>query len=114
MQGARRTHEWSPTWSKNMGVGGFDPSAANQGAYARLVHNIASRPKPKTPSKPQPGDPPQPHPPNPRDAFSKALLAIRLTLDTQGTVCCVRSSVVLGKRSSVVLAKPPPPSLERR
>ena len=29
-------------------------------------------------------------------------------------VCCVRSIVDLGNRSSVDLAKPPPPSLERR
>ena len=72
-----------------MGIGGFDPSAANRGAYAGLVHGIASRPKskPRTPAAPATGGPPQPHPPNPRDAFAKALGAISPTLDMQGTVC---------------------------
>ena len=51
--------------------------------------------------------------PNPRDAFAKELGAISPT-HMQGTVCRVRSSVDLGNRSSVDLAKPPPPSLERR
>ena len=65
IQVAGRTSEWLATWSEIMGVGGLDPSAANRGAYARLVDGIASRPKPKTPSKPAAGGPPQPHPPNP-------------------------------------------------
>ena len=50
---------------------------------------------------------PEPHPPNPRDAFAKALRAIFPALDMEGTVCYVRSSVDLGKRSSVDRAKPP-------
>ena len=67
MQVAGRTWECSPTWSDIMGVGGFDPSAANKGAYASLVHGTASRPKPKpkTPSNPEAGGSPQPHPPQP-------------------------------------------------
>ena len=90
-----------------MGVGGCNPSAANRGAYTGLVHGIAPRPKPKpkTPSQPTAGGPPQPHPPNPRDAFTKALGAVRPTLDTQDTIWCVRCSVDLGERSSDDLAK---------
>ena len=103
-----------PTWLEIMRVGGFDPSAANWGAYAGLVHGIASRPKPKRPSKPAAGGPQQPQPPNPRDAFTTALGTIRPTLDTQGTVCGVRSNIDLGKFSSVDLAKPPPRTLECR
>ena len=78
------------------------------------MHGIASRPKPKpkTPAAPAAKGPPQPHLPNPRDAFAKALEAIRPTLDTQGRVWCMCSSDDLGKRSSVDLDKPPPPSLE--
>ena len=57
---------WTPTWSALMDFGGFNPDAANRGAYAGVVHGIASWPK----SKPKPaatpaGDPPQPHPPQP-------------------------------------------------
>ena len=79
---------WTPTWSALMDMGGFNPEAANRGAYAGLVHGIASRPK----SKPKPaatpgGGPPQPHPPNLRDAFAKALGAISPALDRQGTIC---------------------------
>ena len=50
----------------------FGPSAANGGAYAGLVHGIASRPepKPKTPRTPATRGPPQPHPSNPQDAFT--------------------------------------------
>ena len=64
----------TPTWSALMDFGGFNPEAANRGAYAGVVHGIASVPK----SKPKPaatpaGGPPQPHPPNSRDAFVKAL-----------------------------------------
>ena len=71
------------------GIGGFDPSAANCGAYAGLVHGITSRSKskPKTPAAPTTGGPPQPHPPNPQDPFAKAPGAISPTLDMQGTVC---------------------------
>ena len=62
------------TCSALMDFGGFNPEAGNRGAYAGVVHGIASRPK----SKPKPAatparGPPQPHPPNPRDAFAKAL-----------------------------------------
>ena len=78
----------TPTWSALMNMGGFNAEAAKRGAYAGLVHDIASRPK----SKPKPtaspaGAPPQPHPPNPRDTFAKALGAISPTLGRQGTVC---------------------------
>ena len=47
MQLVGRTWGWSLAWSEIMRVGGFDPSAANHGVYAGLVHGIASRPKPK-------------------------------------------------------------------
>ena len=85
---ARKAWTWTPTWSALMDFGGFNPEAANRGAYAGAVHGIASRPK----SKPKPaatpaGGPPLPHPPNPRDAFTKALGAISPALDRQGTVC---------------------------
>ena len=72
-----------------MGIGGIDPSAATRGAYARLVHSIASRPesKAKAPTTPATGGSLQPHPRNPRDAFAKALGAISPSLDRQGTVC---------------------------
>ena len=71
-----------------MNFGSCNPEAANRGAYAGVVHGIASRPK----SKPEPaatpaGGPPQTHTPNPRDAFAKALGAISPALDHQGTVC---------------------------
>ena len=58
---------WTPTGSALMDMGGFDPAAANRGAYAGLVHGIASRPKskPKPAATPATGPPPQPHPPNP-------------------------------------------------
>ena len=77
-----------PTWSAALDFGGFNPGAANRGAYAGLVHGIASRPK----SKPKPaatpaGPPPQPHPPNSEDAFAQALGAISPAVDRQGTVC---------------------------
>ena len=56
------------------GLRGFNPEAANRGAYAGLVHGIASRPKTKPkPAATPAGAPPQPHPPNPRDAFAKAV-----------------------------------------
>ena len=95
-----------------MGIVGFDVSTTKRGVSARLVHGIATRPKPKpkTPAAPATG---QPHPPKSRDAFAKALGAMRPTLDMHGTVRRVRSSVDLGKLSSVDLAKPQP-SLERR
>ena len=86
---AGRTSTWTPTRSAIMEMGGFDPSAANRGAYAGLVHGVASRPKPKpkVPATPTTGGPRQSHPPNPPDAFAKALGAISSALDRQGTVC---------------------------
>ena len=71
-----------------MDFGGLTPEASNRGAYAGVVHGIASRPK----SKPKPaataaGGLRQPHPPNPRDAFAKTLGAISPALDCQDTVC---------------------------
>ena len=70
-----------------MDTGGFNPEAANRGAYAGLVRGIASRPK----SKPKPaaspaGGPLQPQPLNPREAFAQAMGAIPPALDRQGTV----------------------------
>ena len=67
IQSVGRTWECPPTWSEITRVGGFDPSAANRGAYAGLVHGIASRPKPKpkTPAAPAARGPPRPHPPQP-------------------------------------------------
>ena len=90
MQSVGRTWEWSPTWSELTAVEGFDPSAANRGAYAEFVHGIASDPKakPKTPAAPRNRRTPQSHPANPRDTFCP-------TFDTQGTVCCVHFSVDL-------------------
>ena len=72
---AGRTRTWTPPWWALMEMGGFDPAAANRGAYAGLVHGIASRPKskPKPAANPATGGPPQPHPPNPWDASAKAL-----------------------------------------
>ena len=105
MKVAERPRVWSPTWSEIMGVGGFHPSAAHRGAYVGLVHSIASHSKPQTPAKLAAEGAPHPHPPKPRDAFTKALGAIRPTLDTQCTVCCVRSRVAIAKRSSVNQAK---------
>ena len=89
MEFAGSTWTWTPTWSALMDMGGFDPAAANRGAYAGLVHGIASRPKskPKLAATPATGAPPQPHPSNPRDAFAKALGAISPALDRQGTLC---------------------------
>ena len=62
----------TPIWSALLDFGGFNPEAANRGAYAGLVHSIASRPKckPKPAATPARG-PPQPHPPNPQDAFPR-------------------------------------------
>ena len=70
-------------------IGGFDPSAAERGAYAGLEQGIASGPKSrhKTPAALATGGPPQPHPPTPRDAFTKAPGAISPTLNMQGRVC---------------------------
>ena len=85
---AGKAWTWTPTWSALMDIGGFNPEAANRGAYAGVVHGIASRPKSKPkPSATPAGDPAQPHPPIPRDAFAKALGAILPALDRQGTVC---------------------------
>ena len=63
---------------------------ANRGAYATLVHGIASGPKskPKRAATPTNRAPPQPPPPpQPKDAFAKALGANSPALDRQGTVC---------------------------
>ena len=70
-----------------MDMGGFDPEAANRGAYAGMLHGIASlKSKPKPAATSATGGPPQPHPPNPRDAFAKALGTICPAPDRQGTV----------------------------
>ena len=116
MEYAARAWTLNPTWSALMDMGGFNPDAANRGAYAELVHGSASRPK----SKPKPaGTPatvgtPHPHPPNPRYAFANALGAISPTEDRQGTVCCLRSTIDLANCSSVDLATAVPPPVERR
>ena len=67
------TRTWTPPWSEIMGIGGFDPSAPNRGAYAGLLHGITSRPKPKlkAPTTPATEDPrihipPTPGMPSPR------------------------------------------------
>ena len=56
------------TWLALMDMGGFDLAAANRGAYAGLVHGIASWPKskPKLAETPATGGPPQPHPTKPQ------------------------------------------------
>ena len=84
-----RTSTWTRTRLALMDMGGSDPAAAYRGAYAGLVHGIASRPnsKPRLAATPATGGPPQPHPPNPWDGFTKALGAISPALDRQGTVC---------------------------
>ena len=94
---------WSPTWWAIMKMGGFDPAAGKQGAYAGLVHGIVSpapSPSPSPPQSPQLEAPPQPNPTNPPEAFAKALGAIPPALDRQGTVCSLCSSVDLANRSS--------------
>ena len=91
MEYAGKAWTWTPTWSALLDMGGFNPEAANRGAYAGVVHGIASRPK----SKPKPaatpaGGPPQLHPPNPRDAFAKARGGISPALDCKARyVDCV-------------------------
>ena len=89
MECAGRTWTWTPMWSAIMEMRGFGPSAANRGAYAGLLHGIASSPKPKSkvPATPATGRRPQPHLPTPRDTFAKALGAISPAVDRQGTVC---------------------------
>ena len=83
------TWTWLFTYSEVMGIGRYDPLAINRGAYAALVHGIASRPKPKpkAPRAPLTGGAPHPDPPNPRDAFAKAVGAISPGPDRQGRVC---------------------------
>ena len=77
----------------------------------------ASPPGPSpSPSPPQPrlAAPRSRTPPNPADAFAKAMGAISLALDRQGTVCRLCSSGDLANRSSVALATAVPPPLELR
>ena len=62
-----------------------------------------SAPSPSPPASPQPGVPLQPHPPNPRDAFTKALGAIR---PTRGGGATPR---VLGRQLPLPPPPPPPP-----
>ena len=59
---------WTPTWSAVLDFGGFNPEAANRGAYAGLVHGIASRPKykPKPAATPRSRTLPTPGTPSPR------------------------------------------------
>ena len=70
-----------PTWSALMDVGGLDPAAAIRGAYAGLVHGIASQsqfqaqagrnPRSRTPTTP--GTPsPRPSGPSPPPWTGKA------------------------------------------
>ena len=90
MEFAERTRTWTPTWSAGMEMGGFDPAAAHWGAYAGLVHGIASRPKskPRPPATPATGPPPQPPPPDPRDVFAMTVGATPPPpLERQGTLC---------------------------
>ena len=66
MEFAGRTWTRTPTWSPLMEMGGFDPAAANHGAYAKLVHGTASRPKSKLKLAATPGTPsPMPCGPSP-------------------------------------------------
>ena len=81
------------------------------GGYGRLIHGIASRPKPPPPPR-KPATvaaaaaaQQQPHPQTPQGAHLKALGAIHPTVDMQGTVCLLCSSVVLAEHSSIDLAK---------
>ena len=57
---------------------GVRPGGGHRGAYAGLVHGIASRSKckPKVAATPATGGPGRRNPPPPRDAFAKALGAI--------------------------------------
>ena len=81
--------EWSRLWLGIMGIGSFDPSAADPGGYAGLVHGISSRPKskPKTLVAPATGGRPRPPPPTPGTGSSRSFGAISPTLDMQRTVC---------------------------
>ena len=106
---------WTPAWSAVLDFGAFNPEAANRGMYAGVVHGIATQPKPKPkPAAAPAGGPPHLHPPNPADAFAKALGAISPALDSQGTLCRLRSSGDLANPSSADLATAVPPPLERR
>ena len=64
-----------------MGVAGFDPAAANQGAYAGVVKGISFRPKRGQEPKPAAGGHQKLQPPQPLDAVNKAVGVIRPTLD---------------------------------
>ena len=53
-------------WSEILGLGVFDLSTANGGAYAGSAHCITSRSKAKIPNRPRAaGGPQQAHPPKP-------------------------------------------------
>ena len=95
MEYGARDWTWTPTSSALTDMGGFDPEAANRGAYAGTVHGIASQPKakPKPAATPAIGAPPQPHPPNPREAFGKALGAMSPATAKAGYVDCVLSLI---------------------
>ena len=57
---------WTMTWSGLVDFGGFNPQAPNRGAYAGLVHGIASRPRSKPKPAATPGEgPPAAAPPQP-------------------------------------------------
>ena len=77
-----------PPWSALMDFGGFNPEAANRGAYAGVVHGIASRPKTKpkpaaTPAgAPRSRTPPTPGTPSPRPWGPSPP-----PVDRQGMVC---------------------------
>ena len=66
---------------------GFNPEAANRGAYGGVLQGIASRQSPG-PSPPQPplGPPRSRIPQDSQDAFANALGAISPAVHCQGTV----------------------------
>ena len=89
MEFAGSTWTWTPTWMALMEMGGFDPAAANRGAYAGLVHGIPSRPKskPKPAATPATRPPPAAAPPQPPGYLRQGPGAISPALDRHGTVC---------------------------
>ena len=88
MECVGRTWMWTMTWSEILGIWGLDPSAANRGAYAGLVHGIASRPKPKpkAPTTPATGGPPAATSLRPPGCLRQGIRGNLIGLDRQGTI----------------------------
>ena len=87
MEVAGRAWQWSLMWLQVMGVVESDPLAAYERRYAGMVQSIAFCPKRRPQPSPTNGEPRQPHPPSPRDALTKAPVAILPSMDMQETKC---------------------------